>query len=81
MTKLIAEVWACSDCAMIIANDDDTGMTEERAEEVREGIAAFRKRRETLVVDSDLYEDFSTVGCYVCGTGLAGARFVVSILR
>lgn len=70
----------CIDCAVIIANDDDSGMTEERAAEVRKGIAGYINgcERDTVVVEGDA--GFSMQRCAVCRTTLGGDRMYVKAI-
>lgn len=64
---------ACDDCTIILANDDDSGMSEERANEVR---TAIHLHDENLVI-GDQTDDFSWEACDVCKSHLAGSRHEV----
>jgi hypothetical protein len=73
----------CTDCLMIIANDDASGLDyslgEEEAEvrehEIREAIAEIQREEGQIAVgDSDKDDEFSSSPCACCGTRLAGAR-------
>jgi hypothetical protein len=66
---------ACDDCVIAIANDDYTGMSDERAAEVRAGL---KRIGEFLTVGED--EGFRWYGCRVCGSSLAGNRHRVGYL-
>jgi hypothetical protein len=65
----------CVDCILIIANDDDSGMTEERAREVR--LALDRNSSNGTYIccgDSENDHDFSWSECDCCGSRLGGSR-------
>lgn len=85
MAAVVAEGSACGDCVIVIANDDTSGMTDERATEVRAGIARTSSDGSNVVVacqeDEGTCEDFSSRPCDVCGTSLAGDRHPVVWLR
>ena len=79
----------CTDCLMIIANDDASGLGyslgEEEAEarelEIREAIAEIRQDEGQIAVgDSNRDDEFSSSPCACCGTRLAGARHHCVIL-
>lgn len=79
----------CTDCLMIIANDDASGLDyslgEEEAEarkwEIRGAIAEIQREEEQIAVgDSDRAHEFSSSPCACCGTRLAGARHHCVIL-
>ncbi|WP_445000250.1 hypothetical protein [Halomonas mongoliensis] len=73
----------CTDCLMIIANDDASGLDyslgEEEAEvrehEILEAIAEIQREEGQIAVgDSGKDDEFSSSPCACCGTRLAGAR-------
>lgn len=74
----------CTDCLMIIANDDASGLDyslgeEEEAaareQEIRGAIAEIqREEGQVAVGDSDRDEEFSSCPCACCGSRLAGQR-------
>lgn len=73
--------WACTDCALIIASNDDSGIenptahrTAMTAHSTRTGIPAL-----SWIVGDD-EDPFSTAPCSACGSTLAGARLAVSVL-
>ncbi|MCE0732429.1 hypothetical protein LWH48_06385 [Halomonas sp. G15] len=79
----------CTDCLMIIANDDATGLdyslgedeAEAREREIREAIAEIQREQGQIAVgDSDKDDVFSAGPCACCGTRLAGARHHCVIL-
>lgn len=70
---------ACVDCAMILANDDDSGMTTEQAERSRAGIAAERAEGYQIVVDGDPF--FSKAPCLICRETLNGDRYETVYLK
>src|SRR5690554_1579793 len=79
----------CTDCLMIIANDDASGLAyslgEEEAEarerEIREAIAEIQREEGQIAVgDSDRDEEFTSRPCACCGMRLAGPRHHCVIL-
>ncbi|MGM1051834.1 MAG: hypothetical protein ACQEXO_05505 [Pseudomonadota bacterium] len=73
----------CTDCLMIIANDDASGLdyslSEEDAAErervIREAMAEIQREEGQIVVgESDRDDEFSARPCACCGTRLAGQR-------
>ena len=71
----------CVDCLMIIANDDDSGMSAEQAEASRAGIADWRAEGFQLAPTDFEDASFSSSPCEVCGTRLAGDRVPVSFMK
>lgn len=72
---------ACIDCTMVIANDDYTGMSEDRAIVIRE--ALVRLNREGYSVNVDTYDaepSFSHSECDICMSRLAGDRVPVTFI-
>lgn len=69
---------ACTDCALIIANDDDSGMSATAADMCRAGIAKWREMEDMRLVVSGDDEHFSMSRCGVCGSSLAGDRIEVT---
>ena len=79
-TPATEDIKVCEDCMMIIANDDDSGMSEEQATTCREGIEQWNANGYYLCVgdsDSDQYEEFSRSTCDCCGQRLHGSRHQV----
>src|SRR5690554_8017223 len=79
----------CTDCLMIIANDDASGLdyalgeeeAEAREHEIRGAIAEIQREEGRITVgDSDRDDEFSAIPCACCGTRLAGARHHCVIL-
>lgn len=73
----------CTDCLMIIANDDATGLNyamseenaAEREQEIRDAIADIQQTEGQISVgDSEKDDEFSSSACACCGTRLAGQR-------
>jgi hypothetical protein len=63
--------WVCSDCLMVLANGDYTGIEgEARMREVEAGVEDFP----TDVYYNDDDDEFSRRPCDCCGTPLAGRR-------
>lgn len=79
------DLWLCQDCVVADCNGDYVGMSEERANEVREGLRQLAERHGgKLVPDFDSHSgdgirEFSWRSCDACGTHLGGyrARYVV----
>jgi hypothetical protein len=84
MVKILDDSFmVCTDCLMIIANDDATGldysMTEEEAavreREIRDVIAELQRSGGRVAVgDSALDDAFSATPCACCRSRLAGPR-------
>jgi hypothetical protein len=79
----------CTDCLMIIANDDASGLdyslgeeeAEVREQEIRGAITEIQREEGQIAVgDSDRDDEFSPSPCACCGTRLAGARHHCVIL-
>lgn len=65
----------CIDCAMIIANNDASGMDSERQAEVETGLEEYRDAKLSLGEETG----FTWRKCPICG-GLAGDRFELFIM-
>ena len=61
----------CIDCTLAVVNDDYSGLTPERAEEVAAAVRALPPFPAT--VDGGEH-DFSSTPCGCCGSTLAGQR-------
>jgi hypothetical protein len=79
------EIWACVDCLMIVANDDASGMDDETEAKCRAGVSKFDGY---LVCNFGSDEDseegireFSSCGCDVCGSPLAGTFHRLALLK
>lgn len=79
----------CTDCLMIIANDDASGLdyslgeeeAEVREQEIRGAITEIQREEGHIAVgDSDRGDEFSSSPCACCGSRLAGARHHCVIL-
>ena len=68
---------ACDDCTIAIANNDYTGMSEQRAQEVRSSIHQSYRGRD-LVIGEEM--GFSHQVCAIC-SGLPGNRHEVGYLK
>lgn len=72
----------CTDCLMIIANDDASGLdyhlneadAAAREREIRRSIAAHASEGHIAVGDSERDEEFSSSPCDCCNFSLAGSR-------
>jgi hypothetical protein len=69
MPVTFADLSVCADCLIAIANGDYSGMTEERAREVKAGIAA-----RSHLVSGTAELGFSWTPCDVCHSTLHGDR-------
>jgi hypothetical protein len=79
MAKVIDEILVCSDCLMVIANDDWTGIRLEDINRVKIGIRELAQRGYACVGDSNKDHDFEHSYCDCCGA-LPGSRHHVVIL-
>lgn len=75
----------CTDCLMILANDDDTGMPHETAEHIRWMIGVnYLEYGMRFIPACDDCEwtckAFSVASCQCCNTDLAGARHLVNTM-
>lgn len=73
------ELWLCEDCTIAEVNGDYSGMTDERAEEVGQGIEQLVERVGPLSANWDSEtgegeEEFTHQRCDACGTTLGGGR-------
>ena len=72
---------ACTDCVMIIANDDDSGMDNDTAAKIYNALAAYNRDGMSINVDTVENEPhFSGSQCDVCQTRLAGDRLPVTFI-
>ncbi len=70
------DLQVCSDCLMMIANGDSSGMDAVTLHEVERGMARLCEDGGHLVVgDSDLDQGFSWRRCDCCDRHLGGDRF------
>ncbi|XKF16609.1 hypothetical protein LL947_05615 [Halomonas sp. BLK-85] len=74
----------CSDCLMIIANDDATGLdyylsdrdAAAREQEIRAAILELGSNERYIAVGNSQFDDeFSSSPCACCGVRLAGPRY------
>jgi protein-arginine kinase activator protein McsA len=70
------EYMVCDDCRIAIANDDYSAMSDERANDVEDGIMQLSTMGHLMSGDS--YDDFSIKSCECCGDRSAGARYGVN---
>ena len=72
---------ACTDCVMIIANDDASGMDNDTAAKIYNALAAYNRDGMSVNVDTVGNEPhFSGSQCDVCETRLAGDRLPVTFI-
>ena len=78
----------CEDCVLAIANDDFSGLdyayddpedSAARQEEIMDGITAIHRAGMVPVVGEDV--GFSCSGCDCCGSGDAGNRHELQLIR
>jgi hypothetical protein len=74
------ELWLCQDCMIAEVNGDLSGLDDERAEEVSQGIERLVEQVGPLSANFDGEtgegeEEFSRRRCDACGSNLAGAHF------
>lgn len=67
---------ACTTCALVLTNDEPD--TTEHAAAMDKALGALPNG--SVVIDSDVHEDFSTAPCDTCGDTLTGERFGVVVL-
>jgi hypothetical protein len=70
-----ARIWVCQDCLVAIANDDYSGLSNERAADIRSAIAQYR-----VLAPGDGELDFSTRPCECCADHRHGSRHAVMIV-
>jgi hypothetical protein len=75
----IERLMACTDCLMIIANDDASGMDTATEALVREGISDWANEGYVLYPGDDS-DGFSRGRCGVCGSYDAGERHEIVAL-
>lgn len=80
MVSIVFEGYACIDCAVVIANDDDSGVSDSVREEWERGMENVALYELGNIVVGDEYNEFSTRRCDSCGTHLAGARQSIAVL-
>lgn len=69
------EVFMCVDCAMLIANGDNTGMDDDTLGRALDGMNRWSEHAYVLCMgDSEHDHAFSKAPCDVCGTSLYGHR-------
>ncbi len=76
MAIIIETGVACTDCALILANDEGTDEHRERMATWLDGTPG-----EVVLGDLDNTDLFSTARCDTCGTDLAGERFPVAFIN
>lgn len=69
---------ACTDCALIIANDDDSGMSPATADSCRAGIVEWLEAGLFRLVVTGTEAHFSQSNCEVCSVSIAGDRIEVT---
>lgn len=77
MATIEFEAIACTDCVLILANDDDSSVS--FPETHRAAMRIYSAGTAWYVTD-DEPDNFSTRPCGVCGTHLAGERHTVVAL-
>lgn len=66
----------CADCGMLVANGDDSGMTDERCAEITGALDALADEGFIVALGSSENDhDFSASACDLCRSPLAGYRY------
>lgn len=80
--KIIDDLQICSDCAMIIANDDASGMDDATEAACRAGIEkeAAAGGHWALSGAEDEESSFSWSACDCCGSRLGGDRIAAAVV-
>lgn len=84
MANIFGEGMCCDECAIVIANDDWTMLSNYSAAEEEERTEAIRKGLDNLggyAYIGDEVDEFSSIRCGVCGTRLAGTRHSFTVLN
>ena len=82
--KVAMDIWTddiCSDCLMILANDDDSGMSAQQAAASRAGIAEWRAKGVQPVPGDFVDPSFGTHRCTICETSVAGDRVPANFIE
>lgn len=72
-------IYCCTDCLMLIANGDASGMDDATEACCRAGIASFQGHLVSNDHD-DKQLGFSWKSCEVCNSGLGGTRYRLALL-
>jgi hypothetical protein len=64
----------CTDCLMLVANDDTTALDDLEADRLRNNVADRWPSSRWLIVPGDDYGAFSRKPCDGCGSTLGGDR-------
>lgn len=69
------EALACIDCALVIANNDYSGIEDQsRCDDITSALED-NSLNFHLIIDADVTQNFSSDPCGNCGTRLAGSRY------
>ena len=82
MAKVVFEGSVCIDCALAIANDDVSGMSDERYREWADGcdrIALYELGDVVMACSEDCEGRFSWSPCDHCGSELGGDRHPIAV--
>lgn len=76
MTRTYTDAWLCSDCTIVAANGDYSGIeSDERIAEVDAGLEALGEISANWDSETDEgIEEFSWRPCDACGSSLGGDR-------
>lgn len=81
MVDAVYEGFACVDCTMIIANDDDSGVLEPMRKRQEIAHVGLGKLGDVVMAcDDDCEGSFRTNGCDYCGSTLAGDMHPIAVL-
>jgi hypothetical protein len=80
--EVVYEGYACTDCTMLIANGDDSGIAEPMQHYAAIASVGLDKLGHVVMACSDDCEgEFRTDSCDYCGTSLHGDRHLIAVLN
>lgn len=81
MISVVYEGFACTDCVQLIANDDDSGITDPMMhyQQIRH-VGLSKLGHVVMACADDCEGQFRTDSCDYCGTTLAGDRHPIAVL-
>jgi hypothetical protein len=79
--SVVYEGFACSDCVMIIANDDWSGIASPELHDAQIAHVGLGELGHVVMAGDEGCEgEFSTARCDYCGSTLAGYRHPIAVL-
>ncbi|MCV7174854.1 hypothetical protein [Mycolicibacterium sphagni] len=82
MAEILSYGLVCVDCAMIIANDDDSGISDATAHRgaiARTNLSHNGRYQVVMACGDDCDGEFSTYPCDYCGDRLDGERHPIAV--